>query len=121
MTCPYCGKEAPWVPNEEVYGRRFGKSYMCYYCKPCNAYVGCHQNTRQPLGTMANAQLRKARMKAHAAVDPLWKLGPFSRGKVYAILSDMFGRSIHIGEADLELCNEIIQSAEKLNHLSKSQ
>ena len=57
MICPYCQKEAPWISNEEVYGKRYGKSYMCYYCKDCDAYVGCHDNTKRALGTMANQEL----------------------------------------------------------------
>ncbi len=41
MNCPKCGKEARWVSNEEVYGRRYGKSYMCYWCPDCE----CHTPT----------------------------------------------------------------------------
>jgi hypothetical protein len=33
MNCPYCNKPAKFAPNEEFYGKRYGKSYMCYYCK----------------------------------------------------------------------------------------
>lgn len=108
MECPYCGKEAPWVENKEKYGRNFGKSYMCYYCKACDAYVGCHNNTRQALGTMANKELREWRMKTHAVIDPLWKEKGWSRKGVYTYLRKVFGRNIHIGESDIETCKEII-------------
>jgi hypothetical protein len=27
--------------NEVVYGQRYGKSYMAYWCRRDNAYVGC--------------------------------------------------------------------------------
>jgi hypothetical protein len=74
MICPYCGKEAPKVPNEVMYGKRCGISDMAYYYyKPCNAYVGCHNNARKSLGTMANNELCEWRMKAHAALDPIWR------------------------------------------------
>lgn len=108
MICPYCKKEAAWVSNEAVYGQRYGKSYMCYYCRGCDAYVGCHNNTRSPLGTMANKELREWRMMAHAHIDPLWKSKRLKRGTLYSRVADYLGRPIHIGEADIATCREII-------------
>lgn len=108
MECPYCGKEAPWVENKEKYGRNFGKSYMCYWCKDCDAYVGCHQNSQQPLGTMANAELRRLRMKAHEVVDTLWKSGKMSRKEMYRLLSEKMGKTVHIGWSNEEECKDII-------------
>lgn len=109
MRCPYCGKEAEWVSNEVVYGRRYGKSYMCYYCRDCDSYVGCHNNTREALGTMANRELRQLRIQAHAVFDPLWKTGKMSRQKAYKYLNGLFNKKIHIGQADEETCRAIIQ------------
>lgn len=109
MNCPYCDKEAPWVENKAIYGNNYGKSFMCYWCKECNAYVGCHENTRRPLGTMANKELREWRIKTHAVIDPLWKEKNLSRKELYAFLKKEFGRTIHIGESDIETCNEIIK------------
>lgn len=108
MKCPYCGKEAEWCENKKIYGRNYGRSYMCYYCQDCNAYVGCHNNTKNPLGTMANKELREWRMKAHSLIDPLWKTGEMKRHEVYQMLADRFGKQIHIGEADVENCKDII-------------
>lgn len=119
MICPYCNKEAPWVSNEQIYGKRYGASYMCYYCKDCDAYVGCHNNTGKPLGTMANKELRTWRMKAHAHIDPIWKSGRLKRGQVYARLRKHFGREIHIGESDIETCKEII-GLEIIKELNKN-
>jgi hypothetical protein len=109
MICPFCGREAVWCENKAIYGRNFGKSYMCYFCKPCNAYVGCHQNTRVPLGTMANAELRAWRMKAHAHVDPIWRSGQMTRRQLYRRLKEIFGRQIHIAESDVEQCRQILE------------
>ena len=106
--CPYCRKEAPWVENKEVYGKNYGKSYMCYYCKDCDAYVGCHKNTRIPLGTMANHELREWRKKTHKVIDPLWKHNGMKRPEVYLMLDKHFGRQIHIGNSDIKTCQEII-------------
>lgn len=82
---------------------------MVYLCKPCNAYVGCHNNTRKPLGTMANAETRQWRQRAHAVVDPLWKTGTMKRKAVYAMLARAFGKEIHIGESDIKQCKKIIE------------
>lgn len=109
MKCPFCGKSAKWVENKEIYGKNYGKSYMCWLYKPCNAYVGCHQNTKNPLGTMANQELREWRMKTHAVFDPLWKTGKMSRKSAYKLLKEKLGREIHIGESDIETCQSIIK------------
>jgi hypothetical protein len=108
MNCPYCGKPATYGPNELWYGRRYGKSYMCYFCKPCDAYVGTHQNTTKPLGTMANRELRQWRIRAHAVIDALWKEKGWSRKGVYRYLRKVFGQEIHIGESDIDTCKKIL-------------
>jgi len=109
VICPYCNKSAAWVPNEQVYGKRYGKSYMCYWCKNCDAYVGCHQNSKVALGIMANRELREWRIKVHGYIDPLWKTGRMNRREVYQKLADHFGKIIHIGESDLETCKKILE------------
>ena len=108
MICPYCQKEAPWVENKAIYGRNYGKSFMCYYCKPCDAYVGCHQNSKTPLGTMANKELRAWRIRAHDHIDPLWKTGRMKRKEVYAFLKEKLGVQVHVAESDLEMCKRIL-------------
>ena len=110
VICPKCNKEAPWVENKERYGRNYGKSYMCYYCKPCGTYVGCHNNTRNPLGTMADRETMNWRMKTHSLIDPLWKSGKISRGKVYKKLQDIIGGDVHVGSSDIERCKKIIEA-----------
>lgn len=110
MKCPYCNNEAVWCENKEIYGKNYGKSYMVYLCKLCDAYVGCHQNTKSPLGTMANRPLRKNRIMAHSEIDPLWKSGKRKRNEVYQKLSKHFGHEIHVGESDFKKCNQIIEA-----------
>lgn len=116
MICPYCKTEAVWCENKEIYGRNYGKSFMCYLCKSCGAYVGCHNNTRKPLGTMANKELREMRMKVHGYIDPLWKTGYYSRGGLYQRISRALGYTYHTGEADIETCRKILSMV-----FSKSQ
>lgn len=115
VVCPYCNNPARFVDNAEIYGKRYGTSYMAYWCKPCDARVGVHENDpARPLGTMANAELRQWRQKAHAAIDPIWKDGWMRRKKVYQCLSDAFGYEVHIGESDSAQCQVIIDTAERL-------
>lgn len=108
MICPYCNQPARWVDNAEIYGKRYGLYYMMWWCQPCDALVGCHKNTRRPLGTMANRELRGWRQKAHKAFDPLWKEGWMTRSEAYQYLSHHFGKDMHIGESDIDTCRMII-------------
>ena len=113
VICPKCGKEAPWVENKMRYGRNFGKSYMCYYCSPCGTYVGCHQNTRKPLGTMADNYTIKLRRNAHHNFDKIWKSGKVSRKEAYRLLKEKFGIE-HFGEQSAETLKDIINKIDLL-------
>jgi hypothetical protein len=105
VICPYCGKEAVWCENKEIYGKNYGNSYMCYLCKDCNAYVGCHQNTERPLGTMANKELRELRIKCHSNFDKLWKSKYLKRWEAYKYLSELMEMAdAHIGNFTKEEC-----------------
>lgn len=110
MRCPYCKNEALWCDNSVVYGKRYGKSYMCWFCKNCDAYVGCHNNTQRPLGTMANKELRKVRIETHAVFDKLWKSKSLSRKMAYIRISDILGYRFHIGNSDIEQCKKIVEA-----------
>jgi hypothetical protein len=109
MKCPYCKKQAEWVENKRIYGRNYGKSYMMYYCEPCDAYVGCHQNSRHALGSLANRETREKRKQAHAVFDPLWKPNKRKRGWLYSKLKKDFGHDVHIGQSDIGMCERIIR------------
>jgi len=109
MNCPYCLNQAEWVENKEVYGKNYGKSVMIWLCRKCDAYVGCHQNTRKPLGTMANKELRTFRKETHKVFDVAWRNKTITRDKAYGFLKSRFGFDVHIGEANIELCKKIIE------------
>lgn len=126
MICPYCDCPAEWVDNAVIYGKRYGKSWMTWYCRPCDARVGCHQNTMRPLGTMADAALRKTRMETHAAIDGIWRgkrKAKKKRSEMYAKLSDAIGEEVHVGESDAARCAEIVRQARILypEHFSSGQ
>jgi hypothetical protein len=115
--CPYCGARAVLVDSAEVYnGRSYGKIWLC---RPCAAWVGVHAGspTFQPLGRLANAALRVAKMQAHAAFDPFWKLPPNAaqpgaRKRAYAWLAAEMGltaKQTHIGAFDEEQCARVVE------------
>ena len=114
MNCQHCEQPAKWVENKEVYGRNYGASYMMWWCEPCDAFVGCHNNTKKPKGRfLAKRDLREARKRAHAAIDPLWKEGKYKRKTVYIRLNEAFGKEVHVGDTEtVEECEEIIKTAE---------
>lgn len=106
--CNYCGKPAEYVDSTVVYGSSYG---MIYYCKPCNAWVGVHKGSGTPLGTLANAELRAYRRKAHGLFDRIWRRRWMSRGKAYAWLSEQMGlakEETHIGMFSIEQCKIVI-------------
>lgn len=83
--CPYCNQTSALVDSAVIYGESYG---MIWRCEPCDAHVGVHQDSPnfEPLGTLANFHLRRARNKAHAMFDPLWKSGTMSRNTVYRLI-----------------------------------
>lgn len=111
VSCPYCGQQAEYVDSAEIYGRSYG---MVYLCRPCDAYVGVHEGTDQPLGRLANRELRRWRNRAHAAFDPLWQQGRYRRRRndAYAWLAGKMGltkEETHIAMFDVEQCKQVIQ------------
>jgi hypothetical protein len=101
------------VDSAVVYGgRSFGPIWMCP--EPgCGAYVGIHANsaTFAPKGTLANAETREARKRAHAAFDGLWKGGLMPRTEAYALLAAFMGvepKRCHIGYMNPAECAQVL-------------
>lgn len=114
VTCPYCQKAAEHVKGRTLYPTRLELAYKDFWrCAPCKAWVGCHARTTHPLGRLANAQLRKAKQAAHAALDPLWLSGPKGkRSLVYKRLAAAMGlpeSECHIGMFDIEQCERVVK------------
>lgn len=113
VTCDYCGKPADKVTGADVYPTRPDLAHKTIYrCLPCKAHVGCHPGTDKPLGRLANEELRRAKMAAHAAFDPRWKGKPKGeRGAAYAWLAGALGISqddCHIGMFDVATCKRVV-------------
>lgn len=99
--CPYCRKKPKIVKSEEVYGKGYHYGYIAW-CKPCDAYVGCHRGTKKPKGSLANREARKHRVQAHRVFDPLWKEGLiYPRNAAYTWLAEEMG--IHVDECHIAM------------------
>ena len=114
LVCPYCGGQAEWVDNSVVYGKTVGRFTKIWWCAKDRAYVGCHNNTMRPLGTMANAQLREWRRRTHREIDVLWTMKKMTRDQMYRRLSEMLGHEVHVAWADVDECERIMEAAKKL-------
>lgn len=112
VKCDYCGNDAEKVTGADVYPHRPDLSEkIIYRCTPCEAHVGCHPGSDKPLGRIANKTLRKAKMEAHAAFDPLWRGRKMSRGMAYAWLAqslNMRPDDCHIGMMDVADCKRVV-------------
>lgn len=118
VTCDYCGNAAKLVTGKAIYPRRPDLFRLHFWqCEPCGAYVGCHKKEggngdgTKPLGRLANAELRAAKTRAHAAFDPLWRERNMKRHKAYGWLAEKLGISkadCHIGMMDVETCERVV-------------
>lgn len=119
VMCHYCGNPAALAKGADIYPHRPDLEALRFWrCEPCGAYVGCHKagngygDGTQPLGRLANADLRTAKQAAHAAIDPYWRAGRLRRREVYsrlAALMNLGQGEAHIGEFDEAQCAEAVQ------------
>lgn len=65
--CPYCGSPAVLRPDSFVHkdAGRGRYLYVCSHYSECNAYVSANEKTKEPMGTLANGNLRHKRIEAH--------------------------------------------------------
>jgi hypothetical protein len=106
--CPYDGGQVDLVNNSEIYkGKSYGEWPYAYLCRECGAYVGLHPHTDIPLGTLADAELRRARNMCKAPFVQLYKQKVMTRDKAYAELAKHMGLDVeacHFGWFDIEQC-----------------
>ena len=101
IICPYCDSEATLVDASVVYRRPgFGMVYVCARFPTCDSYVGVHQDTNKPKGSLANFELRDLRKQVHSVFDALWMGNPkVDRTEVYAAAAQVLGTpDFHIGD-----------------------
>lgn len=109
-SCPY--NRVTIVTGEEIYPNFPELHAKFFHLCECGAYVGCHPGTNKPLGTCADAVLRRWRIQTHRALDDLWKKKGFGRTDVYRALGRSMGlgtSKCHIGRFDRHQCQKALQ------------
>jgi hypothetical protein len=102
--CCSCGENvrARLTNGEEVYPSRHDLHHLPFWiCDQCFCFVGCHHKTANPtnpLGVIATREIKNARKHIHALIDPAWKSGMVSRGKLYKLISGQLGYKYHTAE-----------------------
>ena len=106
---------AELVSGKDIYPHRSDLAHLKFWqCAVCRSRVGCHPRTMIALGSLASAELRRARKDAHEAFDPLWKSGRMSRKKAYSWLANKLGvDEAHMGSMDEEQCQRVIEICNK--------
>lgn len=121
VCCPYCKAQAILRPASYVYGqgRDYGKLYVCANYPICDAYVGVHEGTINPKGSLAKAGLRQLRKEAHAVFDPLWTgKGKYSRLVAYRAAAKVLNfEEFHLGFADEDTCARLIANITTIKEL----
>lgn len=99
--CCGCGGEvgARLTNGREIYPHRPDlHSLPLWRCDACGNFVGCHHKTKnrtEPLGCIPTAELKEARKKLHALIDPIWQSGKMGRRELYAAMSRDLGWEYH--------------------------
>lgn len=111
IVCPYCHEQAELKDSSAIYGTSYGLVWICRNFPKCDSYVGVHQGTTTPKGTLANRELRELRKECHALFDPLWMSGQMTRPKAYRFLQAIMGLPkfyAHIGKFNEQQCRDFL-------------
>jgi len=112
----YCCKcenhtDARLTGGAEIYPHRPDlKKLYFFVCDKCGNFVGCHPNTKQPLGYIAHPELKRLRQKIHKVIDPIWQSGSITRRDLYRLISEKIGWGYHtakirsVEEGECVLC-----------------
>lgn len=122
--CDACASfDVIFTGNERLYGKPYGEWPYCYLCLACGAAVGCHPNTRFPLGRMADKATRQMRAAAHRHFDPLWKSQAMTRTEAYKMLAKHLSiplEQCHISQLNIEQLKLVIDQCKGLE-ISEAQ
>lgn len=118
LSCPECGGEMV-LRKSTKYPKPF---YGCIHYPMCRATHGAHPDGR-PLGKPADAETKRWRIAAHAALDPLWgrdedvhcQIQKRQRRVIYAWLAEQLGirnvgEECHIAMFNSEQCQRVIEA-----------
>jgi hypothetical protein len=111
-SCPYCGGRVKLVNNREIYSKSVGDWPFAFACQNCDAYCSVHADTDLPMGTLANAELRKLRSTGKQLFTELVVKLKAHRATVYATLAVAMNipkSSCHWGWFTVEQCHQAIK------------
>ena len=125
MKCQYCGRTAVLRKASYVHKNAADNEflYVCSGYPNCDAYVGVHTGTKLPLGSLADAKLRRKRMETHRVFDAIWKNGILTKKDAYRWMCDTFcltTAQAHIGHFSHYRCDCLIDASRKVlqdNHI----
>lgn len=104
--CLECETPAELFDGRSVYPHRNDLFDLWFWvCPTCTARCGCHPDTQIPLGRPAGPETRKARSRAHAEFDTIWKSGIRTRQQAYNWLARTLSiqpTQCHIGNMTAE-------------------
>ncbi|USL90005.1 hypothetical protein [Vibrio phage vB_VpaS_CHI] len=122
--CDNC--QSPRIVNADnciIYGRNHGDWPRVWFCRNCNAAVGCHPGTNYPMGKMATSETRQARRRAHKHFDKIFrKHGIMSRTDAYYWLARSMNipkAECHISYFDAEQCERVVELSRNLIRAAK--
>lgn len=115
VKCPYCRKLCELKETQQG---------IIYICEGCDAYVSTHKKLDEkgyckPMGTPADADLRKLRIATHYIFDAIWKskYKIITRDQLYkklAIEMKMSNNRCHIGKFNKKQC---LKALNKISNL----
>jgi hypothetical protein len=128
MKCPYCKGQVKYHRDTRIiYGNKanpvWGGVWICENYPKCDSYVGCHKGTTEPLGRMADKELRKYKVLAHNEFDKLWKQGDYTRAEAYKIMQKLMclpEHKAHIGLFTVKKCKQLINKLEQYKGLNET-
>ena len=119
--CPYCGAEAKIRPASVVYKENTlhsdGFLFVCDRYPKCDAYVGAHKESRKPMGTLANGDLRNKRIQAHKVFDRMWQSGLMTKWEAYKWMQATFclnESQAHIAMFSEYMCDRLIEACNEV-------
>lgn len=118
MRCPYCGSPVVLRSADGIYkdNSRGEMLYVCSHYPECDVYVRADPKTKEPMGTLANPQLRALRTATHRQFDKLFKQGYMTRKEAYMWLSHVIDapqKETHIGKLSEYYCNVVMRESAK--------
>jgi len=121
--CPKCGATIVLRSAEGIYKENKNNTmlYICSNYPHCDMYVRTHPGTTKPVGTLADARLRKLRREAHFYFNQLYESGAMTDDDAYTLLMNIVQAprsKAHIGYLGEYYCQQVIERSQGIlrNH-----